>query len=85
METLQRYLLVVATIALSSYLFYFLGVPKLATVIVTIMLAAGWLAIQILVRDEPSTLHNIFWFGALVICSVGTLNGSLSFLVMHWL
>ena len=85
METLQRYLLIVATIALSSYLFYFLGVPQLATVIVIIMLAAGWLAIQMLVRDEPSTLHHIFWFGALVICSVGTLNGSLSFLVMHWL
>ena len=85
MGTFQRYLIVVGTISLSIYWFYLLDIPKIATVITIIMLAAGWLVIQMLVRDEPNTLHNIFVFGALIICSVGTLNGTLSFLVMYWL
>lgn len=85
MGAFQHYLIVVSTISLSSYWFYLMDIPKLATAITTIMLAAGWLAVQVLVREEPNTLRNIFGFSALVICSIGTLNGALSFLVIHWL
>lgn len=49
------------------------------------MLVSGWLVTQMLAHKEPNFLHNIFGFGALVTCSVGTLNGPLSLVLTHWL